>query len=269
MHYIGTMKQPLAEERAKMPAGTNKVLDRRTLEADNKNLLKYLKDDMSVLDVGCGSCAITAGIAAKAGKVTGIDTSENLIALAKENYKDIPNLAFQVADINTFNTTERYDLITAARVLQWLADPRDALLKLKPFLKEGGVLAILDYNHNMIQWHPAVPAEMQKFYDAFLKWRKDVGFDNAIADNLFNLFTELKFKDIHVEEQFEITQRNDPDFAAKAGIWSEVAKTRGHQLVKDNYITEAERLAAIATYDAWVADEGQLMQLYLLAVEAK
>lgn len=252
-----------------MPEGTNKVLDRRTLETDNKNLLKYLTADSHVLDVGCGSGAITQGIAAKAAKVLGIDTSENLVALANENYGDIPNLAFQVADIHTFDTADRYDIITSARVLQWLADPREVIQKLKPYLKSGGILAILDYNHEKIQWHPAIPAEMQKFYDAFLQWRKDAGFDNAIADNLSNLFSELNFKEIHVEVQFELAQKREPDFAAKAGIWSEVARTRGHQLVKDNYITEADRLAAIVAYDAWIANEGQLMQLYLLAVEAK
>lgn len=259
----------IAEERAKMPEGTNKVLDRRTLETDNKNLLKYLEEGVSVLDVGCGSGAITQGIAERTGKVMGIDTSENLIKLAKEHYGDVPGLEFQVADIHTFDTTERYDIITAARVLQWLADPREAILKLRPFLKEGGVLAILDYNHEKIQWHPALPDEMQKFYDAFLQWRQDAGFDNEIADNLLNIFSELHFRDINVDVQFELTQKRDPDFAAKAGIWSEVAKTRGLQLVKDNYITEAERLAAIEAYDEWIANEGQLMQLYLLAVEAK
>src|SRR4051812_19625123 len=109
------MKTTIATERAKMPEGTNKVLDRRTLEADNKNLLKYLTADLHVLDVGCGSGAITAGIAAKVAKVTGIDTSENLVTQAKEHYAEIPNLEFLVADINTFNPTERYDVITAAR----------------------------------------------------------------------------------------------------------------------------------------------------------
>ncbi|SFD26538.1 Ubiquinone/menaquinone biosynthesis C-methylase UbiE [Chitinophaga sp. CF118] len=264
-----TMQQQFAEKRAAMPEGTNKVLDRRSLETDNKNLLKYLNSGSSVLDVGCGSGAITRGIAGRAGKVTGIDTSESLIALARKNYGDISNLEFQVADIHTFDTTERYDIITAARVLQWLSDPKEALRKLKPLLKEGGVLAILDYNHEKIQWHPALPVEMQKFYDAFLQWRKDAGFDNAIADNLSQLFAKLNFKDINLEVQFELTQKRDADFASKAGIWSEVAKTRGNQLVKDKYITEEERLAAIAAYDSWIANEGQLMQMYLLAVEAK
>jgi ubiquinone/menaquinone biosynthesis C-methylase UbiE len=260
------MKQT-ADERAKMPEGTNKVLDKRTLATDNKNLVKYLKEGVSVLDVGCGSGTITKGIAQKVqpAKVTGIDSGETLIALAKEHI--IPNLEFKVADIHTFDTTERYDLVTSARVLQWLPDPKEVLQKLKKFLKEDGVIAILDYNHEKITFTPALPVEMQRFYTAFLQWRKEAGFDNAIADNLPHIFTELGFKNINVEAQHELTKKTDTDFASKAGIWSEVAKTRGLQLVKDNYITEEERLSAINAYDAWITNEGQSMQMYLLAIE--
>lgn len=263
------MKQHIAEERAKMPEGTNKVLDRRTLATDNRNLVKYLKEGVSVMDVGCGSGAITKGIAEKVapGKVTGIDSSEALIAQAIASYPYIPNLEFKVADVHTFDTPGRYDLVTSARVLQWLPDPREVLQKLKKFLKEEGVIAILDYNHEKIKWEPALPVEMKRFYDAFLQWRKEAGFDNAIADNLPHLFAELGFKHINVEAQHELTKKSDADFASKAGIWSEVAKTRGQQLVKDNYITEEERLAAITAYDAWITNEGESMQMYLLAIE--
>ncbi len=265
------MEPNIARERAEMPAGTHKVLDKRTLATDNKNLLKFLKADMHVLDVGCGSGSITKGIAehtGPGGKVTGIDPSENLVALARNNYADLPHLQFLVADINTYAPPAPYDIVTAARVLQWLANPAEVLLKMRQLLKAQGLIAILDYNHEKINWHPAPPAAMQRFYDAFLQWRKDAGFDNAIADHLPQLFSGLGFRQVSIEPCHELTQRGDPDFAGKAGIWSEVAATRGHQLVKDNYITEDERLAAITAYDAWIAGEGQSMQLYLLGVSA-
>lgn len=262
------MTQDIAGERAKMPEGTNKVLDKRTLENANKNLLKYLQPGMHVLDVGCGSGSITKGIAEKvgpSGKVTGIDTGEQLVALANTNY---PELDCRVADIYNFDTTERYDVITSARVLQWLKDPQVALLKMKTLLKPNGVIAILDYNHEKISWTPAIPAEMQLFYNAFLQWRKDAGFDNAIADHLGDIFSSIGFDSVHTEEQHEISTKNEPDFERDAAIWSEVAKTRGQQLVKDGYIKEEERLSAIAAYDKWIKEEGQQMQLYLLAIEA-
>ncbi|RPD41707.1 class I SAM-dependent methyltransferase [Chitinophaga barathri] len=266
------MADNIATDRARMPEGTQKVLDKRTLVADNKNLLKYLQPGKHVLDVGCGSGSITKGmaeIAGPGGKVTGIDPGEALIAQAQANYRDVPGLVFKVADVHTFDEGERYDIVTAARVLQWLANPLEVLQKMKGLLKETGVLAILDYNHEKITWDPAPPPEMRRFYDAFLQWRKDAGFDNQVADHLHDMFTALGFSAITTEPHLELTQRSDAHFVSKARIWAEVAETRGHQLVKDNYITEAERQAAIIAYDAWLANEGRGMQLYLLAVEAR
>lgn len=261
-----------ANDRATMPAGTNKILDRRTLQEGNENLLKLLNSGLSVLDVGCGSGSITSGIAEKVGptgKVLGIDTSEHLIDLARQNFATITNLRFEVADIGAFEPAERFDLVTSARVLQWLANPREVLQQMKHLLKAGGWIAILDYNHEKIAWTPAPPVAMQKFYTAFLQWRKDAGFDNAIADNLKDLLLSLGFVALQVEKQFEITRKEDLTFQAKARIWSEVAELRGPQLVKAQYLTEEERLAAIKDYDDWIANTGQSLQLYLLAVSGR
>lgn len=183
-----------AVDRARMPAGTNRILDGRTLQNDNQNLLKWLKNGLSVLDVGCGSGAITKGMAdvvGLAGKVTGIDPSENLISIAKSNFGEAVNLHFEVADINTYAPAEKYDLISSARVLQWLDNPQEVLARMEALLKPGGCLSILDYNHEQIEWSPEPPVAMKKFYRAFLQWRKDAGFDNAIADHLKELFERV------------------------------------------------------------------------------
>lgn len=264
------MADQTATDRAAMPKGDNSILDRRTVENGNRNLLKLLKPGLTVLDVGCGSGAITRGIAeavGATGRVLGIDPSEDLIGRAHRNADDLPQLRFQQADIFTFDTGERYDLITCARVLQWLAQPEEALVRMKRLLKPGGVLAILDYNHEKISWTPEPPEAMQKFYRAFLQWRQDAGFDNAIADHTEAMLHRIGFEPVQVEPQFEISRRSEPSFGVKARIWSEVADIRGPQLVRDGYLTEDERKEAIVAYDDWVLNTGESMQLYLLAVE--
>jgi hypothetical protein len=40
-------------------------------------------------------------------------------------------------------------------------------------------------------------------------------------------------------------------------------------LVADGYVTEEQRLAAVRDYTAWMATEGDSMEMYLLAVEGK
>jgi ubiquinone/menaquinone biosynthesis C-methylase UbiE len=264
------MSHSNAVDRANMPAGTNRILDQRTLQRDNQNLLKWLKRGLSVLDVGCGSGAITKGMAdmvGPAGKLTGIDPSDNLISLARSNFGATTNLHFEVANINTYAPAEKYDLISSARVLQWLDNPQEVLARMANLLKPGGCLSILDYNHEKIEWLPEPPATMKKFYQAFLQWRKDVGFDNAIADHLKEMFEKLELAQIAIEERHETTMKGEPDFQQRASIWSEVALHRGPQLVNDGYITEEERQDAYFDYNAWVKNECQSMRMYLLATE--
>jgi ubiquinone/menaquinone biosynthesis C-methylase UbiE len=265
------MAETTATDRAMMPNRNNAILDRRTVEYGNANLLKWLKPGMSVLDVGCGTGAITRGIAERVGPtghVLGIDSSDHLIDQARQNHQQ-SNLQFAIADINTFDDGDQFDLVTSARVLQWLPNPAEVLGHMKRLLKPGGILAILDYNHEKISWSPEPPASMQTFYNAFLTWRRDAGFDNAIADHLQPMMEKLGITDVQIESQAEISQRADADFQTRARIWSEVAEIRGPQLVRDGYITEADRLQAITDYDNWVQHTGQSMQLYLLAVEGK
>ncbi|MBS1599882.1 MAG: class I SAM-dependent methyltransferase [Bacteroidetes bacterium] len=266
------MSSQRASERANMPTGANKILDERTIEFDNRNLLKLLRKGMRVLDVGCGSGAITHDIAkriAPAGFASGIDISEELINIAKEKYTDVKNISFYKGDIYNYQPTEKFQLISSARVLQWLDHPKEALVTMKSLLTDDGTISILDYNHEKIEWVPHIPETMHYFYSAFLEWRKDAGFDNAIADHLQQMFAEIGLKNIIVENQFEKTDRSEKDFARKASIWSTVAETRGKQLVKDNYITDLQRTNAITAYNDWIRQEGQSMQMYLLSVTGR
>src|SRR5688572_17503057 len=136
------MSDSLSKKRAAMPAGTNAVLDKRSIERSNANLLQVLKPGQTVLDVGCGSGAITHGIAAYTGpegQVVGVDRSEALINQAKEQFAAVANLSFYCADILDFNPSLRFDVITTARTLQWIANPEQIVAKMKSLLKPDGI----------------------------------------------------------------------------------------------------------------------------------
>ena len=258
------------QTRAEMPQGANKVLDRRNIENSYSSLLGLLKDGLSVLDVGCGSGAITADIAQRtSGKVVGIDFSEHLIELAKKNYAHLSNLSFEVANINDYVSSEKFDLVIAARTLQWVNNPAEVVQKMVSLLKKGGKISINDYNHTKIEWSPAPPKSMLDFYEAFLNWRKDAGFDNEIADNLSNIYKNVGLTEINIVPQHETSTRGEEEFEAAVRIWSIVAETRGKQVVKDGYCSEELRLQAIEEYDAWITNKAQSMTLYLLAVEGQ
>ena len=181
----------------------------------------------------------------------GIDQSADLLATAPT---DAPRMALVRGDGYCLPFEAAFDVVTAARVLQWLDSSGDVLNEMTGATKPGGHVVVLDYNHERIAWDPAPPPSMARFYQAFLDWRAAAGMDNAIADRLADMFGRVGLVDVTTTVEDEVTVRGDADFATRAGLWGYVAASRGHQMVTDGAVTEAERAAAEADHAAWVDD---------------
>ncbi|MEN0004550.1 MAG: methyltransferase domain-containing protein [Bacteroidota bacterium] len=240
------------------------IFDNRSLATDYRTLRPLLQAGMNVLDIGCGTGAISkdiANIVGEGGKVVGIDNTERFILSGRATYQHVENLELWHADLFSFESEEAFDLIVAARVLQWLNNPVEALVKMKTLLKPNGKISILDYNHETLEWNPAPPASMQVFYDTFLRWRSNAALNNRIADDLAAMMQQAGLRDIQVTNSDEYYHRGRPDFKSKVGIWSHVASSR--QLVKEGYLDDALRLRAIQEYDHWVEHEAVSMTMKL------
>jgi ubiquinone/menaquinone biosynthesis C-methylase UbiE len=244
--------------------GTAKLFDERSLANDYATLASALKPGLRVLDVGCGTGAISKDIAAQVGStgyVTGIDNTEYFIQSGKETYASVKNLDLIYTDLFAFEPEEKFDLIVAARVLQWLNNPVEALKKMYSLLKPGGTVSILDYNHEALEWRPQPPPSMLRFYATFLRWRGDAGMNNHIAQDLPAYFIEAGFKDIEVFNADEVYKKGEPNFIQKAGIWAKVAMSK--QMVEEGYIDDELRLLAIDEYTEWVATDAGRMVMKL------
>jgi ubiquinone/menaquinone biosynthesis C-methylase UbiE len=270
------MNHSVSKDRAAMPTGATAVLDKRSLAASNANLLTVLAPGQTVLDVGCGSGAITHGIAemvGPSGTVIGIDRSEALIQQAKDSYADTPNLHFVCGDILDYipsipNIPE-FSVLTTARTLQWVANPQDLIQKMKTLLKPNGLLCVLDYDHTAISWEPQPPASMQLFYAQFLKWRSDAGMDNQIALHAGDLMQASGLNICYNADHAEFHQQAEAGFLQHVSIWTAVAETRGKQMVTDGYVSEEERAAAATDYHHWCETEAQSMRLVLRAIHGQ
>jgi len=243
-----------------MPEGTGRILDSRTLASSHRRLSELLRPGLSVLDVGCGTGAITRGIAkavGPAGRAVGVDINADLIAAARIHSADTESLSFQVADIYSLPFTDEYDIVAAARVIQWLSEPEAAITSMIDATRGGGRVLILDYNHEKIEWKPSPPRSMQAFYSAFLRWRSDAGMDNAIANHLYALFQKCGLAEVVEMSQCEATNRAQKDFISAIGIWADVAASRGRQMVKDGFISETERSTAETEYRNWIESEAE------------
>ncbi|MBD1392495.1 methyltransferase domain-containing protein [Mucilaginibacter glaciei] len=247
--------------------GTAKLFDERSLTADYATLAPLLQQGWAVLDVGCGTGAISKDIANRvgpAGHVTGIDNTAYFIESGRETYADVINLELIHADLFSFEPKKKFDLIVSARTLQWLSNPQEAILKLKSMLKPGGTLSILDYNHEVLEWQPQPPASMLKFYATFLRWRGDAGMNNHIADDLPGYFEDAGLNSVEILGANEVYKKGEPNFERKVGIWSSVAQMT--QMVDEGYISDQDRLQAISDYDEWIKSDAQLMVMHLKEV---
>ncbi|AMR31782.1 methyltransferase [Mucilaginibacter sp. PAMC 26640] len=247
--------------------GTAKLFDERSLKADYATLPPLLQSGWKVLDVGCGTGAISKDIALSVGptgQVTGIDNTAYFIQTGKETYADIKNLELIHTDLFAYEPAEKFDLITAARTLQWLNNPQEAVLKLKSLLKPGGILSILDYNHEDLEWQPQPPASMLRFYATFLRWRGDAGMNNHIAEDLPAYFSEAGLSHMEVLNANEVYSKGNANFEHKIGIWSSVAQMT--QMVDEGYISNEDRLQAIEEYDNWIKTDAEQMTMKLKEV---
>ncbi|HXE62739.1 MAG TPA: methyltransferase domain-containing protein [Bryobacteraceae bacterium] len=246
-----------------------RILGRRTLERDHQCLAERLQPGYRVLDIGCGSGAITVGIAKAVGprgSVVGVDRDEGLLEMARAENAGIPNLRFQSGDATSLAFGAEFDIVTAARTLQWIADPSLAISKMKQALRPGGLLVVLDYSHTRNQWEPSPPDEFKRFYEAFLAWRRANGWDNEMADHLPNLFRSAGLTDIQSHVQTEVAERGEPDFDGRAALWSGVIEHLDEQLVTAGFSTKQQVQDAYERYVPWAKTELVKQTLAMSAV---
>lgn len=249
-----------------------RILDRRTLENDHRRLAAQLRPGLRVLDVGCGTGSITAGIAqavGPSGYVVGMDRDPALLKLARDCHASVPNLRFEERDVLTLDIERRFDVVTAARTLQWIEKPELALSRMKAAAKPQGFIIVLEYNHARNSWEPEPPLAFRRFYAAFLEWRAANGWDNEIADRLSGMFAEAGLRQIEVHVEDEVARLGEPGFSDKTNIWGYVIETIGATITAAGHLTESERLAAGAAWEAWRHVEMKRQTFEARAVEGR
>jgi trans-aconitate methyltransferase len=99
-----------------------------------------LKNDSHILDLGCGDGVLTARMAelVPQGVVLGIDASQGMIEVARQI--KMPNLSFELQDIDNLDYIGGFDLIYSNATLHWVKDHRKLLGNCFRALKPGGLL---------------------------------------------------------------------------------------------------------------------------------
>jgi ubiquinone/menaquinone biosynthesis C-methylase UbiE len=129
-----------------------------------------LGSGMRVLDVGCGSgdvAFLAAQLVGPTGCVIGVDRTAAAIARGRsraEN-KRISNVHFVEGDPTQMKFDKDLDALVGRLILMYYPDPADALRKLLPHLRPGGIVAFQEIDASGCKAYPASPT-----YERCIDW---------------------------------------------------------------------------------------------------
>ena len=106
----------------------------------------FIHEDYSVLEIGCGTGELIAGIKGK--RKTGIDFSEKMIAEAK---KQFPYLDLKVMAAENLQLEEKYDVIILSNLIGYLEDIQLVFEQLHKVCHEHTKIIVTYYN---LLWEP-------------------------------------------------------------------------------------------------------------------
>lgn len=121
------------------------------------------KKSLSLLDLGCGSGWTSIFLAKLGLKVTGLDISEEMIGIAKENAKkENLKVKFIAQDMEEIDFKKEFDRILLYDGLHHCPNEKKVLKNIAKALKPGGVLLIVEPNKGH-GYNPEAQKAAQRF----------------------------------------------------------------------------------------------------------
>lgn len=167
--------------------------------------LPYLRDDMTLLDCGCGPGSITYGLAERIGhgQVVGLDAGSGF-RLASDYAHPRPNLSFVHGDVNAIPFADAtFDAVFAHSLVETLSSPISALREMRRAMKEGGVigLAAVDYSGVLIGGpETGLP---ERFYALRERWWIEQGIaEPRRGKHLRSLLADVDFRHVTASARY-------------------------------------------------------------------
>jgi trans-aconitate 2-methyltransferase len=95
-----------------------------------------------VVDLGCGTGALTARLHAHLGATTTVGIDSSAAMLEKARLLETPGLHFELGDIAGFEADGEFDVVFSNAALHWVPDHPSLLRRLRDALRPGGQLAV-------------------------------------------------------------------------------------------------------------------------------
>lgn len=135
-----------------------------------KNLKKAgLKNNSSVLEIGCGSASLTHMIAkfVLSGKIVGADISNETIELNRKKYASLKNMEFHVSNMTDFMPAEKFDFVVIPDVLEHIpmAEHDNIFKTINKVTHENSTILINNPEPNLLAWYHKTQPEILQIID--------------------------------------------------------------------------------------------------------
>ncbi|MCK9580355.1 MAG: methyltransferase domain-containing protein [Methanoregula sp.] len=200
-----------------------------------------------VLEAGCGIGAQTSILARNSpgALITSIDISEDSLNRAEEKIhgEGITNVTFQQGDIFRLSFEPgSFDHVFVCFVLEHLADPAGALGHLRPLLKEGGTLTVIEGDHGSTFFHPDDP-DARRAIECLVELQHQAGGNALIGRQLYPLVAGAGYTDIHVSPRMVYVDSSRP------GLVEGFTKLTFTAMVEG--VADAVQKQGLMSRDAW------------------
>lgn len=167
-----------------------------------------------VLEAGCGIGAQTVILARNSPEawITSVDISEDSLKRAQEKIRQegITNVVFRQGDIFHLPfEPEGFDHIFVCFVLEHLADPQRALGQLRPLLKEGGTITVIEGDHGSAYFHPD-NTDAHRAINCLVELQRRGGGNALIGRQLFPLVAAAGYRDISITPRMVYVDSSRP-----------------------------------------------------------
>ncbi len=180
------------------------------LEFDMSRGLPELTEQpkLQILDAGGGMGQIARWLAAMGHQITLCDLSAEMLALAERENQSaglqerISLLHSPIQELPCHLAGRSFDLVLLHGVIEWMAEPAEAITAVIPMLNSGGAMSLLFFNRNKL----------------FLKWGINGQVESALARRPRKAQKLTPTTLIDESELRRILAKNGLELVSKAGI---------------------------------------------------
>ena len=167
-----------------------------------------------VLEAGCGIGAQTVILARNSpgAFITSVDISPESVKRAEERIRNegITNVTFRTGDLFHLPFPEAsFDHIFVCFVLEHLADPVLALARLRPLLKDGGTITVIEGDHGSTFFHPDSD-KARRAVQCLVDLQQKIGGNALIGRQLYPLVSSAGFADVSVSPRLVYVDASRP-----------------------------------------------------------